>query len=154
MKKLFLLLPIILLVFMPNSIEAKTYVIKGVSYPEPEAIDLGLPSGNKWANMNIGASSVNEIGGYYGWADPTGELTYESYNWRNVDLDGAWNSPLFGGTNPPRDISGTELDIATNKLGADWCMPSSNDFKELTDNCSFEVLDTYVRVVGPNGRSI
>lgn len=139
---------------MPKSIEAKTYVIKGVSYPEPEAIDLGLPSGNKWANMNIGASSVNEIGGYYGWADPTGELTYESYNWRNVDLDGAWNSPLFGGTNPPRDISGTELDIATNKLGSDWCMPSSDDFKELTDNCTFAVESEYVKVTGPNGNSI
>lgn len=139
---------------MPNSIEAKNYVIKGVSYPEPEAIDLGLPSGNKWANMNIGASSVNEIGGYYGWADPTGELTVDSYYWRNTDKDGAWLSPLFGGTNPPRDISGTDLDIATNKLGADWCMPSSDDFKELTDNCSFMVEGEFVRVTGPNGNLI
>ena len=140
--------------FMLNNIQAKTYVIKGVSYPEPEAIDLGLPSGNKWANMNIGASSVNEIGGYYGWADSTGELTYESYNWRSTDLDGAWTSPLFGGTNPPRDISGTDLDIATNKLGSDWCMPSSDDFKELTDNCTFVVESEYVKVTGPNGKSI
>jgi len=152
MKKLLLLI-MMLLSFQAN-IDANSYVIKGKTYPIPEAIDLGLPSGNKWANMNIGASSTNDVGGYYGWADPTGELTVDDYNWRNVELDGAWNSPLFGGTNPPRNISGTELDIATQKLGRDWCMPSSDDFKELTDNCAFVVESDYVRVTGPNGNSI
>lgn len=33
-------------------------------------------------------------------------------------------------------------------------MPSSDDFKELTDNCSFVVESDYVRVTGPNGNSI
>ena len=153
MKKIFLLL-CFLFGIMCSNIQAQTYVIKGVTYPIPEAIDLGLPSGVKWANMNMGALSVNEIGGYYGWADPTGELSVDNYNWRNVDLDGAWTSPLFGGTNPPRDISGTNLDIATTKLGVEWCMPSSDDFKELTENCTFTVESDYVKVTGPNGNSI
>lgn len=153
MKKIFLLL-CFLFGIMCSNIQAQTYVIKGVTYPIPEAIDLGLPSGVKWANMNMGASSVNEIGGYYGWADPTGELTVDDYFWRCTTLDGAWTSPLFGGTNPPRDISGTNLDIATTRLGVEWCMPSSNDFKELTNNCSFSVENDYVRVIGPNGNSI
>ena len=32
-----------------------------------KSIDLGLPSGTMWANMNIGASSMIEYGGYYAW---------------------------------------------------------------------------------------
>ena len=32
-----------------------------------EAIDLGLPNGTKWTNMNVGATSPEEYGGYYAW---------------------------------------------------------------------------------------
>ena len=31
----------------------------------PEAVDLGLPSGLKWASCNLGASKPEEYGGYY-----------------------------------------------------------------------------------------
>ena len=32
-----------------------------------EYIDLGLPSGTKWATMNVGADSNNILGGYFAW---------------------------------------------------------------------------------------
>ena len=32
---------------------------------KPIAIDLGLPSGTKWANCNVGATQPWEYGGYY-----------------------------------------------------------------------------------------
>ena len=145
----------VMAMLLPLTVMAQTYTINGISYPIPDAVDLGLPSGNKWANMNIGASSVNEEGGYYGWADPTGELTIDDYYWRGVEFDGPWTSPLFGGTNPPHDISGTESDIATSKLGSDWCMPSTDDFKEIYDNCTFAGDGKgNVKVTGPNGNSI
>ena len=32
-----------------------------------EYIDLGLPSGTKWATMNVGADSNNIFGGYFAW---------------------------------------------------------------------------------------
>ena len=35
----------------------------------PEAIDLGLPSGVKWASFNVGASSPEEYGNYYAWGE-------------------------------------------------------------------------------------
>lgn len=28
-------------------------------------VDLGLPSGTKWATMNVGASSITDYGNYY-----------------------------------------------------------------------------------------
>lgn len=33
-----------------------------------EAVDLGLPSGTKWASTNIGANKPESIGNYYTWA--------------------------------------------------------------------------------------
>ena len=37
-----------------------------------QAVDLGLPSGTKWANMNIGASSEADNGILFVWGDVTG----------------------------------------------------------------------------------
>ena len=34
-----------------------------------EAIDLGLPSGTKWATCNVGANKPEEYGGYYAWGE-------------------------------------------------------------------------------------
>lgn len=146
--------------------QPKTYTINGVEYPMPEAVDLGLPSGTLWANMNIGASNENDVGGFYGWADPTGELTFDDYpymgtdNWQNVASYypdyywGVWTSPLFGGTNPPKDIQGTNLDIAKAKLGSKWVVPSSDDFQELSENCTFIEEEGRYKVVGGNGNYI
>ena len=36
------------------------------------AIDLGLPSGTKWANMNIGAKIISSYGDYFAWAETKG----------------------------------------------------------------------------------
>ena len=35
----------------------------------PHMIDLGLPSGTKWACCNVGASRPEEYGGYYAWGE-------------------------------------------------------------------------------------
>ena len=48
-----------------------------------EAVDLGLPSGTKWATMNIGANSAYAPGKYFQW----GETTYV-----NSDENIGWNS--------------------------------------------------------------
>ena len=40
---------------------------KGLKPKGLEAVDLGLPSGTKWANMNVGATKPEEYGGYYAW---------------------------------------------------------------------------------------
>ena len=39
---------------------------------EVKAVDLGLPSGLKWANMNIGAESPEDYGDYFAWGETTG----------------------------------------------------------------------------------
>ena len=37
-----------------------------------EYVDLGLPSGLKWAKCNIGASSETDYGVYFQWGDISG----------------------------------------------------------------------------------
>jgi hypothetical protein len=37
-----------------------------------QAVDLGLPSGTKWANMNVGATSESDNGILFTWGDITG----------------------------------------------------------------------------------
>ena len=107
------------------------------------AIDLGL--GVLWATFNVGAEKEEEYGGYYGWADPTGENT-------STDLDD------YPSANPPSNICGTQYDIATAQWGDGWRMPSQNEVKELLNNCSWraETVNRIrgQRITGPNGRSI
>ena len=48
------------------------------------AVDLGLPSGTKWANMNVGATSPQESGLYFAWGETTG-YTSETTDGRQFD---------------------------------------------------------------------
>ena len=43
-----------------------------------QAVDLGLPSGTKWANMNVGATSESDNGILFVWGDATGNQVMAS----------------------------------------------------------------------------
>ena len=100
----------------------------------PHAIDLGLPSGKKWACCNVGADKPEAYGGYYAWGE-----TYEK-DWYNDDT-----YPYFVRTDEwsyyyislGNDISGTEHDVAHVKWGGSWVMPSQEDLEELHNNTTF-----------------
>lgn len=47
-------------------------VKKDISNLEYNAVDLGLPSGLKWADRNIGATTPEEYGSYFQWGDTEG----------------------------------------------------------------------------------
>lgn len=46
-------------------------------------VDLGLPSGTKWATMNLGATSPEGYGNYYAWGETTTKSSYtlDNYKW-------------------------------------------------------------------------
>ncbi|MBQ6065098.1 MAG: hypothetical protein IJK87_15950 [Prevotella sp.] len=55
-----------------------------------EAIDLGLPSGIKWASCNVGATKPEEYGGYYAWGETEEK---EVYDWSTyLHCDGSYNT--------------------------------------------------------------
>ncbi len=116
------------------------------------AVDLGLPSGTKWASYNLGATRPEDYGGYYAW----GELEKkDSYSWNTyLHCDGEDYSCY----ELPNDISGTVYDIVKMKWGGSWRMPTVDDFYELSDNCQIEWVSRSgtkgCLITGPNGNSI
>ncbi len=120
--------------------------------PVAEAIDLGLPSGTKWASWNVGASAPEEYGGYYAWGE-TEEKDY--YDWDTyTHCDGSRETCHHIGD----DIAGTEYDVAHVKWGGSWRMPTRAQQDELRENCTREWTQQNgvngSRVTGPNGNSI
>ena len=125
---------------------------KEIQIPVPEAVDLGLPSGLKWASFNLGASKPEEYGDYYGWgctkpyAD--GEDAYWPLYFSMIGGTGTEKTDCGTEKDPFRDyvypnnksIAGTEWDVASQKLGGTWRMPTKEEQKELknTDNCNWQ----------------
>lgn len=100
----------------------------------PHAIDLGLPSGTKWACCNVGATSPEEYGGYYAWGETSeksvyNNFTYSYFHWHDTDGDGYINRHSFD--NIGSDIAGTSYDVAHVRMGGSWRMPSFAQLQEL-----------------------
>ena len=111
-----------------------------------EYVDLGLPSGLRWATCNVGADNPWEYGGYYAWGEVNTKSEYTQENSLTFDVE-------LG------DISGNpEYDAAAANWGGNWRMPTSVEFEELINNCTWtwtvqNGVDGYL-VTGPNGNSI
>lgn len=120
------------------------YVENNEDY-QAEVVDLGLPSGTKWASCNVGATKPEEYGRYYAWGE-TVEKDY--YNQSNYSLSAVGNAHTLS----------EEEDVATMLLGEKWRMPTMDEFKELLNFCSWtwEELEGVngARITGPNGNSI
>jgi len=113
-------------------------------------IDLGLPSGLKWASYNVGATAPEEYGDYFAWGEIKkkeiyNESTYEFYK----------NNQFI---NIGTDISGTEYDVARAKWGEKWRIPRQDEILELINNCRSEWVTCNgingYRFIGSNGNSI
>lgn len=99
----------------------------------PHLIDLGLPSGTKWACCNMGASSPEKYGVYYAWGE---KGVKNKYSWDNYIYrvpDGTYPESFDIGS----DIAGTQYDVAHAKWKGDWRMPTKAQCDELRDNCSY-----------------
>ena len=55
----------------------------------PECVDLGLPSGTKWATFNVGATSPEEYGDYFAWGEtvPKNYYSWGTYTYSNNGND-------------------------------------------------------------------
>ena len=84
MKKHF---PIIACLFMAlSSFLVSCGDTKSDPYNGHEYVDLGLPSGTKWAACNVGATKPEEFGGYYAWGETEEKSNYDwnTYKWYNI----------------------------------------------------------------------
>ena len=119
----------------------------------PHIIDLGLPSGTKWACCNLDAEEPNDEGGHYSW-------TYTKSAEEGFEQDHSFKEVSNNWANY-FDFSGTKYDAATVKWGGAWITPTEKQMQELVDNCQTQwvggtdVRDMgSVRFTGPNGNAI
>ena len=109
----------------------------------PHAIDLGLPSGTKWACCNVGANSPAECGDYFAWGETSPKTAYltSNYKWyRGGDphnISKYCNSSDYGTVDNRTELE-LEDDAAYVNWGPQWHMPSRDQSVELLDNCTSE----------------
>ncbi len=133
--------------------------------PTFEYVDLGLPSGTKWATMNIGAERPEDFGTYFAWGETSPKTVYdwESYIYADGDSDSDpqltkyCNDSGLGITDALTELE-TGDDAATAILGSNWRMPTYDEVIELRDYCE-HVFTTQngvagTLVTGPNNQSI
>lgn len=137
--------------------------VKGITYGSthefqtlnnPEYVDLGLPSGTKWATCNIGADTNTEIGNHYAWGEIT---TKQNYSMSTYKYYNNWNITKYGDLDNKTTLDLND-DVAYKEWGGDWRTPTITDYQELMIYCKFQnTTQSGVRgllVTGPNGNKI
>lgn len=136
-------------------------VIPGDRMPS-EAVDLGLPSGIKWASANIGTTLPEGTGSLFAWGESYTKPYYDYTNY--VHCNGTPRTLIKYCTNSENGTADSKTslestdDAATTLWGEGWRMPTTADVKELIDNCTwtFDSINGQrgFYVTGKNGKKI
>ena len=123
-----------------------------------EYVDLGLPSGLKWAKYNVGATNETDYGYYFQWGDiedkSNAECSWATYKHCKGFYDNLtkYNTSTNYGENPDNKITLDPVDDAARAhMGGDWRMPTRDEFRELFDYTNNEWIVNY-NGSGVNGR--
>ena len=138
-----------------------TYLVPiGFRLLREDCVDLGLPSGLKWAAMNIGARSPFEVGNHYQWGctSPREISSWSGYCYGARDALNRYCTVEKSGKLDYLSELQKSDDIATLLLGDNWKTPTREDFRELWKYCK-RTWETHgdvcgYRFVGTNGKSI
>ena len=119
-----------------------------------EAVDLGLPSGLKWASWNVGAYAPEEYGSNFSWGEVNPKWDYtNTYKWVTYiesefrSLLTKYNGDSSNGTVDNKTILDMEDDAAHANWGSSWRMPTDAEWTELENNCTW----TWMTQNGANG---
>ena len=98
-------------------------------------VDLGLPSGTKWATYNVGTTAIHGVGTRIAWGETATKKLFspDTYKHNGVEL------PSYAGN--------AEYDLATLQWGDSWYTPTLQQWEELIEHCQWE----YVMINGING---
>lgn len=118
---------------------ATAYIQPTVASKTPdglEAVDLGLPSGVKWANMNVGANTPKESGYYFAWGETDGFIlgasnSKYSYDWSHYKWGTSSSLTKYNTSGSTLELSD---DAANANWGGDWRMPTKAEIEELINN--------------------
>lgn len=132
---------------------------------DPHPVDMGLPSGLKWASWNLGASRPENNGRYYAW----GEIETKDYYawstykwWQGADwfITKYCTNSSYGEIDNKTVLEITD-DAAAVNLGDKWRIPTDEEWTELrsADNCTWvyttvNEVNGYLVTSNANGNSI
>ena len=108
-----------------------------------EYVDLGLPSGIKWATCNVGANSPEEYGDYFAWGEtePKDYYSWSTYKYCNGSYDTMTKYCVDSDYGTVDNKTTLELsdDAARVNWGGSWRMPTRAEQDELenTSNCTW-----------------
>lgn len=113
-------------------------------------VDLGLPSGNRWAVANLDVTgpyyfqqSPFQYGcSYFSWGNvvphnPISETEFD-YDFGSANSESPYYEGQPYGSTPGSQLTGNvplTMDAARRLLGGPWKIPLSSDFTELFGNC-------------------
>ena len=125
------------------------------SYNGHEYVDLGLPSGTKWASCNVGAATPEGYGDYFAWGETQSKTTFTwaTYQYCNGDDHQLTRycyaeSHGYNGYTDALTVLRSEDDAATANWGDRWSMPTEAQWQELWDQTS----NVWTTQNGVNGR--
>lgn len=118
-------------------------------YNGHEYVDLGLSV--KWATCNIGAESSHDPGGYFSWGEVEEKEYYDTYHYKwycKIDNYPYWkvlkycsikeDSYGFFKRIDNKTVLDPEDDAAHVLWGGTWRIPSTKEWLELINNCTWE----------------
>ena len=106
-----------------------------LEYEDPyngyEYVDLGLPSGLKWATCNVGADSPEKVGLYFAWGETIGYTPKQVTKGERVFDTGTYNAGAAASIFTNLTL---EQDAAHINMGGNWRMPTIAEFDELINS--------------------
>lgn len=97
-----------------------------------EYVDLGLPSGIKWAKCDLGGTSPEKYGDEYSWGETWTKTSSKYYYFTDI-VKGQYTKY---DSRDKRFFLEKEDDVAYLRLGEGWRYPTWNEVQELYDNCT------------------
>lgn len=131
-------------------------------YNGHEYVDLGLPSGLKWATMNVGADTPEDYGWYFAWGETSPKTIYDWSTYTlckgtSTTLTKYCTSSSYGTADNKTTLEPAD-DAAYKNWGGTWRMPTKAEQDELREKCTWTWTTQGnvkgYKVTGPNGNSI
>ena len=125
-----------------------------------QAVDLGLPSGIRWASCNVGATTPEGYGYYFAWGETESKKDYswETYKYANFGETYHYKFTKYctdassgdNGFIDNKTVLEPEDDAATANWGDVWRMPTDAEWTELREQCAW----TWTTQNGMNGYQV
>ena len=118
-------------------------------------IDLGLPSGTKWATCNVGATKPEGYGDYFAWGEYSAKSSFSWHNYKYVvggnskRVTKYCNDSKYGNNGFTDNLPELQnSDDPATSWGSGWHMPTNEQWNELLKNTT----STWTNQNGVNGR--